>query len=460
MLFFAPPADLVVHHLGDYPFNIAQMCWFAAGHYHPPRPALRLFRRKRYPFRAVATAEQGDAGPDFPARRVRIETFLREDFAVGTASTPFCGGEQTMSYFCLYRRRAPAADWRDLGTVFTKLVVNDDLPGLEQTAREAAPAGAEANRALQPQAPKAYANAGEVDCVTSRANTLALQDGPTALLLTHPHLALGGPAGDGIIAGTQGTPLRRLSELVVFPAHHGGADELLVGGESRDGWAGEVPHGAWVVCRRGRLLIGVRPLACSRTLGPVRLSLETAGRYEFLRARFYEGVERRFSREELRHVFGGFVAEHASVDDFPSLAEFAAALAAGRFTDYFWTTRRVRYRRGALGPATPLEVEVSWSPGSHLPRIAAVNGRTVDLSVRAAYSGVRERDLPFLGEPFRSVPGFFPWADFQVEWGDWPWAIADRESQEEASRDATELTLPAQRGGAHGGSGRPRRARP
>lgn len=427
MLFFAPPPDLVVHHMGDYPFNIAQMCWFAAGHYHVPPQALRLCRRKRYPFRAVATAEQGDAGPDFPARRCRTETFLREDFTLGTASTPFCGGEQTMSYFCLYRRRAPVSSWRDLGTVYSKLVINDDLPGREQAARDAAPAGAEMNKALQPQAPKTYANAGEVDHVTSRANTLALQDGPTALVLTHPHLALGGPAGGGIIAGTQGTPLRRLSELVVFPAHHGGADELLVGGEPRAAWGGDVPRGAWVVCRRGRLLIGLRPLAYTRTLGPVRLSLEACGKYEFIRATFHDGTERRFEREELRHVFGGFVAEHASVEDFGSLAEFAAALARGRFTDYFWTTRRVRYRRPVLGPAAGLEFEVSWSPGSHLPRIAALNGRAVDFSVRAEYSGVREKQLPFLAEPFQSAPGFFPWADFRVEWGDWPYAIGDRE---------------------------------
>ena len=58
--------------------------------------------------------------------------------------------------------------------------------------------------------------------------------------------------------------------------------------------------------------------------------------------------------------------------------------------------------------------------------MAAVNGRRVEWPT-VAMGGLRTSQLPFLGEPFTPVPPFFPWQDFRVEWGDWPYAIGDRE---------------------------------
>ena len=103
-----------------------------------------------------------------------------------------------------------------------------------------------------------------------------------------------------------------------------------------------------------------------------------------------------------------------------------SSVAAARFTDYFWTTRRTRYRRPATAQRPALEFETSATPGSVTERIAAINGRPIDSSP-VQIDGINPRDLPFLNEEFRSVPAFFPWKDFTVEWGDWPYAIGDRE---------------------------------
>lgn len=407
MVLFDPPTELVVHHKGDYPFNITQMCWFAAGIYHMPETALALFREKRYPFRAVAMTEEGDAGPDFPARPCRIETVLQRDFTLATADTPFCGGEQTMSYFATYRKADPVQSFRDVGTVFTKMVLNDAAPGDVYGV-----AGS--------------TNAGEEDQLVSYANTITVQSVSTALVLTHPHLALGGKAPSRFVPVKEERMISRLSEMVIFPAHCGGVDEILIGGQSRSDWTGEVAHGAWIACRCGRLLIGIRPLVYTRTLGTPCITLERLNNYEVIRSTFYDGEERAFDREELRYVFGGFIAEHASVDEYPSLAAFAAELALGQFTDYFFSTRRTRYRRPAGDARPALELETSWSPGTHRPRFAAINGRRVEYPT-VQYDGIANDELPFLNEPFRSVPTFFPWQDFYVAWGDWPWAIGDRE---------------------------------
>ncbi len=420
MEYFRAPDDLVLHHRGDVPFNIVQQCWCAGGTFHVPPAAQALFRAKSYPFRAVATAEEGDAGPDFPARPVRLESTLYPDFTLGTASTPMCGGEQTMSYFVTYKRRDPVTSFRDVGTVFNKIVLDDDVPGRLLTAEAMPDAGAE----LHPDKPAeaVYANTGEEEHLHSYANTITLHDGPTALVLTHPHLALGGAPDTGVGAKT----LCRLSELVIFPAHFGGAEEILVDGVPRAEWDGPVPPGTWIACRRGQFYCAIRPLAYTRTLGQVAVTLERHNRYETIRFALYDGEPRRFTRAELRHVFSGFVAEHAGVGEYPSLAVFAAAVAEARVTDYFWNTRRVRYRRPA-GVRPALEMEVSWSPGTHQPRIAAIDGRPVAWPA-VAIDGIDPATLPFLNDPFTPVPAFFPWEDFSVEWGEWPYAIGERET--------------------------------
>lgn len=407
MLFFAPPDGLVLHHMGDIPFNITQMCWFAGGAYHVPEAAQAMFAQKAYPFHAVATSEQGDGGADFPARPCRIESVLHPDFTLGTADTTFCGGEQTMSYFATYKRTEHVSSFRDVGTVFNKLVLDDDVPGA----------------VVQPGN---YTNAGEEDHLHSFANSITVQAEATALVLTHPHLALGGSDELGILHGSTQREISALSEMVIFPSHFGSADELMVGGQPRVEWSGTVTHGEWIACRRGRLLIALRPLAYSRTLGPAQLTLETHNHYQVLRATFYRGEKRTFTRAELRHVFGGFIAEHAGIEEYPSLSAFAASLAPAQFTDYFWTTRRTRYRRPACTARPALEIETSWSPGSHTPRYAAIDGRRVDMPT-VHIDGLADAELPFLQEPFQSVPSFFPWQDFAVAWGDWPYAIGDRE---------------------------------
>ena len=419
MELFAPPSDLVLHHMKDIPFNVAQMCWLAAGHYHIPAAAWEMFDHKEFPFRAAASYELGDSGPDSPARAGYIETWMQPDFSVGTASTPYPGGT---NYFATYRRRQDATSFRDVGTVFSKIVIDEAAPGIVKT-----PA---ANGSAQTAAGD-YSNCGEEDYLVSYDNTLALQEAATALVLTHPHLTLGGPP-DGA-AGTvpqfssiQPRAVSALSEMVIFPSHFGGADEIIVGEKPRATWSGEVAHGDWIVARRGRLLIGVRPLAYSQAWGTAPVTLGKINNYEVIRANFYRGPQRAFTRGELRHIFGGFVAEHASVDDYSSLEEFAGVLRQTKFTDYFWMTRRTRYRRPQTAGRAALEMEVSWSPGADAPRYATINGRTAETPV-VQIDGLVAAQIPFLNEEFQSVPAFFPWQDFEVVWGDWPYAIGDRE---------------------------------
>jgi hypothetical protein len=412
MELFNPKTDLVLHHDGDIPFNISGACLASTGHYHVPEKAFEFFARRSYPFRATATAEVGDGGPDFPARPLRIETYLEKDFTVGTASGPWLGGEQGASYVVTYKQRPEVRSAHDYGTIFTKLVINDDAPG-----KADGPASTRADGTP-------YFPVVEQNNLTSYSNHHTLQKDATVLYASHPHLTLGGQPD---APATGGKPLSRLSELVIFSAHFARADEILVGGEPRKEWSGTVPRGQWIACRRGRLLIAVRPMVHTAGLGEPVITLESEPSYEVIRTTFYQGAPRVFQRAGLRGMFGGFVAEHASIDDYGSLREFADEVARGKFTDFVFTTRRLRYRRPEMKRHPALELEMSWSPGSVTPRHAIINGLP-PAETRVAIDGVSERDLPFLNQPWVSAPGYFPWEEMKVAYSDLTGFIGDRES--------------------------------
>lgn len=389
MELFNPPRDLVLHHEGDVPFNVAQMCWFATGHYHVPETAHRLLQEKNYPFQATALAEVGDWGPDFPARTIQVETRLERDFAVGTSSTPYGNGWQSAPYMVTYKQRADVLSFRDLGTVYSKFLINNQEPG--KISASAIPSSEQCD-------------------LVSHGNAFTCRSENTVLLLSHPHLSLGGDANDH---SQKPTPLSCLRETILFPCHGGEADEIRVGNSRRSTWSGDVPHGEWIACRRGRLLIAIRPLVHSSVMGTPCIRLEKQNRYDVLSCTFYEGESRSFSRAQLRHVYGGFVAEHASVDDYQSLDEFVEELENAEFTDYFWTTRKVRYRR-PIGLHRPeLEMELSWSPGAQPPRFCQINGQSIAPTL-LKIDGVDSTLLPILREPRQTIAPYFPWKQLDV----------------------------------------------
>lgn len=399
--------DGVLHHMNDVPFNCAQMSWFASGTYHLPENIDALFFKKCYPYRAIATAEVGDCSDiagsaGYDAHPCRIETYMTRDFAVGTTDTQWLGGEQTMNYFADYRYTDTVNTWQDRGTVFTKFLINDDAPGNTASA--------------------GFANSGEADNIASHSNTLTIQDGSSVLLVTNPQPSLGSDRGK-----KEPTVISVLRELFIFPSHTHSADEVMIGGRSSASWSGSAAKGEWICVKRGRMFIGIRPLAFSIPERPISISLEKANSYEVIETLFYSGDKRTFSREELCHMHGGYFIEHACIDEYPSLAAFADACARIEFADFYWTTRRVRCRRSASPERKALEMEISISADALVPRFAAVNGRVIDTVTPLSIDGIDSNTLPFMNEPFSSVPGYFPWEKLEYFWAPIIADIGDRE---------------------------------
>lgn len=418
---FDPHHAFTLHHKGDYPHNIANRCPVASDPYHVPAEALRMFQSKTYPFRAIAMAEDGDAGLDAPAGPVRLESYLQKDYTVGTSSTHFLGSEQSMTYFATYKKKKEVRSYRDIGTIFHKFTVNDEIPGAVVTATDSQG--------------RAYSNSGEQDNLDSKCNMLTLQSDSTVMLHTQPALVLGGIDLTQLAIvlprhaeTAQPRPIRRLNEMLIFPAHFSGADEVRIGHRALATWSGEAKHGEWIGARIGQLLIAVRPMAYTETLGTPVITLEKINHYEVIRTTFYNGPERTFTRGELKLVFGGYVIEHASTDEHPSLAAFMDGLAESRFTDFHLTTRRMRYRRPAAPQRPALEMELSSSVSSSLVRHALINGRCVPQDTRVQIDGLEDKDIPILNEPWTSVPSYFPWKEMYVPWWGLKGTIGDREA--------------------------------
>ena len=406
-LFKPDCGGLVIHFDGNVPCGVSQMSYFASDTYHPPAQAIELLGHKAYPSHAIATAEQGNAGPDYPAVPIRIETVLEPDFAVGTSSIPFLGGEQAEPYGVLYKRTKEIRSFRDYSTVFHKFIINDDELGKVGFPTD--------------ENGKTYSNSGE-QFVSSRGGMATVQSEASVLAVSHPQLYLGGLEDE-----RAPQLLTRLSEIIAFPSNFGGADEIRIGGRAVDSWSGEAAHGEWIGCRRGRLLIAIRPLVYTADLGPVRVALEKMNHYEVIRSTFYKGPSRTFTRFELRQIFGGFVAEHASVDDYASLSAFMADVSSAQFTDQYLTTRRVRYRRPAGQRMKAVEMEISWSPGSPVPRFTTINGLPPAVDARVQIDGLKESDFPLLSGPWTSVPSHFPWPALSAPCNKHDGSVADRE---------------------------------
>jgi len=411
MELFDTLSPLVLHHMGNRPFNIAQMSWIAAGNYHCPELARSLFENKEYPFRVEASTESGNGQGSYPAAVAQARSYLEEAFAIGTSTLPFLDGNQPHPYHCVYAQEHQAGAPIRVGTIYSEWARNGELPG--RIAAEA----------------EGCENRGEVDLVPDVGSSWTLSHGRTAILLSCPSSQLAAPDPEG-----QRPRISRLDELIVFASHFERAQEIRVNGVLRRQWAGPVEPGAWIACRRGRLLVAFRPLVYSRERGTPEITLEENGPYQLIRTRFFDGETRPLSDDELLRYHGGFIAEHACVDDFPSLEAFCATLEQAIIRDFFFTTRRLGYQRSA-GDGSPY-FELSWSPRAVMARHSLVNGMPPETPA-LEITGLDCAGLPLLGKPPVVDAGYFPWEHLRCAQAPWPWAIAASNTPSRGSQPGT-----------------------
>ncbi|HEY3397729.1 MAG TPA: hypothetical protein VGM19_08725 [Armatimonadota bacterium] len=386
MALFDPPAWLVTHHCGNLTFNIAQMCWFVAGHYHLDDDLARLFVEKPNPFQIVATTEHGDTG-EMPCRQAVTTTYMTEDYSLGTSSTGYGNGGQPSAFFVTY----PRAGQEPVGsTIHCRYTLNEQMPGI-----------CGEDRGWQDE-----------DFVPNHAHYVTLQQGPTALVSAH-------------VAALGEIPISRLSQMVAWGTHLAPVEELRVGSEAIGDWAGEYSPKQWFGVRAGRCLLALRPLAFSLSGLPVTVRLESLPHYQVLTIDNYRGPERQFSPAELLGTFNGFAAEVAGVDEYGSLEEFLGYLQeAASFEDYaLFNTRRPRYLRSAIPGREAVDLATCYTVHDCSARYATINGRQLAQTVWAA-TGLPEEAVSVMPGGYQPRPTGIPWESLEILWDRTvPWGI-------------------------------------
>ena len=385
---FDPSPNLMYHHCGNMPFNISQMCWFIAGHYHLDEDLAALFLRKPCPFEVQATAEYGDSS-EMPSRRAICTTYMTPDYSLGTASTGFGDNGQPSAFFVTYPREGQTPVG---GTVHLRYTINDEVPGMQGEDGEWR---------------------GEADVVRNRAHYLTLQQGPSALVSCHPAQNL------------SALEVSRLSLMAIFAEHLGEVEEVRVGERAYSAWEGEFGSKQWFGVRAGRCLLALRPLAYSAVGLEAKVRLESYPRYKALTIDNYRGDARKFPAADLLNVFNGFAAELASVDEFPSLGDFLAALQEASFEDYsLFHTRRLRYLRPELPGRELVELATSYTVRDCSARFRTVNGRDADGVPAWRATGLPEEAVSTMPGGWHPRKSGIPWDSLEVFWYPAnPWAI-------------------------------------
>jgi len=354
--------------------SIVSACRFISTEYHIDRDLAELMVDKPDPFDFQATAEIASS---VEPHKAICKTHIRKDFSVGSADSPLFGeGVQNDPLYvtCAHDEDVPVGS-----TMYVKYTINDENP--KSTPEE------------QKQ------HTGETHNLRNHAYHLTVQQGPSALLASHPyHRRL---AGQEFI---------RMGNMVIFALHLHEVEKLVVGDEERDEWEGMLPPRRWVGVTRGRCHLGFRPLVYSPAGFEPHARLERYGRFKVIALDNYRGAPRVFRKSELTALLNGFVMEAAGVTEYDSLHSFVAGLSAStRFEDYFFNgNRTMRYLRAGMPARDDLELALSYSSEGISRRYATVNGREV-LPVPWQATGLPPEKLPFLTEPHTPMPPGLPW---------------------------------------------------
>jgi hypothetical protein len=341
---FPPVSGQVIHHDGDVPFMQVSTVWLTSGTYHPTREIEELFFNKHYPFRVSATSEFGAAGEsiwirnaapggkpvkqdelfEYPAGHLVATTYMTEDYAAGSATTPFLDGNQTDTFFVNFRRAEKPDSLKDVSTIFSRYTVDDDGPGRPWT--DPRNPGAEVSRSLL----------GE----SGRVRTVQ-KDGTVIVA----YQSKGQFTGD----------YKGLRLTIVVPEIYRRIRRILFEGREVELPFRSVQPGL-IALEDDFFYTTIRPLSIKNHGRPEAVRLERMGEYLAIQLINYEGAGRSFSRKDLVNTLNGFVAETGGVREYGSFAAFQARTGGAELADRVEGVQRIiRYTR----PGVALDLSYS-----------------------------------------------------------------------------------------------------
>ncbi len=339
--------------------------WQISGNYHLPEYLVEALRERKFPFTVTGTTEcrcRSDINADypdfvFPGGNYPVTTYMQPDYTLGCALQDFSTGSQTNSFQITYRKKQQVTRQADIGTVFTKYLIEKSGPAARL----------------------------DEHYIYDSGRKICLQKENSALVLYKPkHWA--------------DKDVTRMALAVQLPAMYSAPEEVYVGGERIDtDDEGVLYRGGLsdIVLRDGNVWIGFRPVAVDCAGEGAGLTVERDARFLSFLLVNHEGAPVSFAMKEAVSIRNGFIAEIRSADEIGGLAEMRSLLASWEICDratLLDTNSRERY----VDAARPgCAFRVCWAPVSEDIKYATVDGKDAPAPIFRA-DGFDETRLPFL----------------------------------------------------------------
>jgi len=392
--YFEPDGSEVIHFAGCHFQTIAEFCDAIDTELHVPEHLAELISKRSYPAVLRGRSECISRFDDMAAA-YHTETYMEEDFSVGTVNGPLCGGEQTASCHVTFKRRPEARTFRDAATVFFKyLTSNEPIGGMDISIDGG--------------------SRGE-KFIASQGWCYSIQKRNVALLLATPNL--------------KNAPIETdtLKLSVIFPAHYGAIERSVMGNSQPvDGARGYSEQVQPISVETGQVFIHVQPLIPTSLPREHAAAFTSAHNYEVLDLFNYSGPKRTFTRKQAALVLNGMVLTVESKSKFPSLEAFHNRMSSALVQDYYMASHRF-----FLFQRDDVEFEVVMTTDPFGVQTEAVDGRTVSRPIFES-NQIDVSSLPFMSGEVARNRHFFPWPAMDICWyPDLPWMIGSRGLPEE-----------------------------
>ena len=341
--------------------------WQISGNYHLPEYLVEALRERKFPFTVTGTTEcrcRSDTNADypdfvFPGGNYPVTTYMQPDYTLGSALRDFSAGCQTNAFQITYRKKPLVTRQADIGTVFTKYLVEKN------------------------------GSAARLDehYIYDVGRKMCMQKENSALVLYKPkHWA------------DKGVTLMALA--IQLPAMYSAPGEVCIGGEHIcvDG-EGVLYRGGLsdIVLRDGNVWMGFRPLNVDCVGESVGIVVERDARFLSFLFVNHQGAPVSLAMKDAVSIRNGFIAEIRSADEIGGLAEMRALLDSWEIRDRLSvldTNSRERYV-DAVRPGCAFRT--CWAPITEDIKYATVDGKDVPAPIFRA-SGFDGEKLPFLAE--------------------------------------------------------------
>lgn len=285
---------------------------------------------------------------------------MTDHYSLGSSLVPYHSGAQTENFLAVYRNGDHP---RDVATVFSRLVINDDMALLAET--------------------DGYGNQGIV--FNEWGRKIVVQEKNKAVVSYMPNLGFR-------------KNVRSLKTCVFFPNERWGTgeqpfEEIWIG-DSQAMIIDDSDVTVGPVCfRDGQVFMAIIPLSDSQ-----RMELENRDGYTILSFTHYSGEEKTFTRRGFASMGGGFAFVIAFLAEYKTFTLFREAVADATAVSRY--RNNVHYRQN---PTRILEftfdgdiLKMEYSPASEGIRYVTINGQPQERP-RLKVTGFQVETLPFWG---------------------------------------------------------------